>query len=345
MKRCRIEKLMLCGAILLTLGVGCLQDAGAARHKPDGVAAKTGRPTLPTPRTVEHQAGRSERVQAITKRAHRVFWKAFRHEDYARIGKVIHLLTAAYLSNPKNPETTLLLAHAYLWRVSERARGHAPRTQALSSLVVAQRFFEEANRLSPDDGRIIGWLGSVRLPLARIMRDKSLIARARATLHRAVKEYPRFNNFTAAYSFSNAPADSKQYARALRAMAETLSICPDQTVGKDGGTVISGGIKMTPKVKAACGNTTEAPHNLQGFLLIYGEMLAKTGKYDRAASMYEKAEASPGYASWPYKDLLGSRLKRAYDILDKPGAPERGAGDFPKIVGAKNSCGVCHATR
>jgi tetratricopeptide (TPR) repeat protein len=343
MKRFRIAKIMLFGVVLLAATAG-----GARAAKAGQLASRATMPTLPAPRAAVRQAdhrqtGQSARTQAITKRAQKFFWKAFRSEDYARIGRVIQLLTAAYLSDPKNPETTLLLAHAYLWRVAERGRGHAPRTQALPTLILAQRFFEEAYRLSPGDGRIIGWLGSVRLPLARILRDKRLTEQAEVTLHTAVKRYPRFNDFTSAYSFANWPAGSKQYSRALRKMAATLAICPNQSVGEKGGKGFGDEIKMAPKVKAACGNTAQAPYNIEGFLMSYGDMLVKAEKYATAVAIYKKAEVSPGYATWPYKGTLQSRLKRVYGILDNPGKDGAPARNFPMIAGSKYTCAACHA--
>jgi hypothetical protein len=109
------------------------------------------------------------------------------------------LLTAAYLENPNDPRLALLLAHTHLWKVSERARLSPVPPEITDHLILAERYFAEARQLAPDDDRIPGWLGSVKLALGTIHRDERvtregyfMVKEAAATTYRFIKTVPEY---------------------------------------------------------------------------------------------------------------------------------------------------------
>lgn len=327
---------------LLSIVLG-LAACGINSEKNKPQLPEASRPLLPEPIPNASPADQPQIEKGITKQAHRLFWKTFRNEEYRRLGKVAGILTAAYMQNPKNPQTVLLLAHTYLWRVAERNRVGGRGAHALSDLILAKHYFEEAYRLSPNDARIIGWLASVRLPLARIMQDKTMIQRAYATLHKGVAEYPAFNHFTAAYILARLTANSEHYLRALEHMRNNRMVCPDLDTGESSNSTHKRNMSLVEKQYAVCGNTKKAPYNIQGFLMSYGDMLAKAGKIEKAINMYQSVKVSPDYESWPYRGALEKRLRLIQKMQNKQGQPETVDDNFPLMWDSKYVCAACHA--
>lgn len=54
----------------------------------------------------------------LSDQAKQTFWQALHGGRYEQLPEVLRLLTAAYLENPRQPEISLLLAHAHLWTIA-----------------------------------------------------------------------------------------------------------------------------------------------------------------------------------------------------------------------------------
>ena len=187
-------KVLACFAVLVPLA-GCAAIAiGSAPAKP--VQAST---------------------TALAAQAVRVFWESFYDARYDDIPRVQMLLTAAYLEAPGDPRLALLLAHTHLWRIAERAHLQSVPPEITDHMILADRYFEEARRLAPDDERVAGWLGAAKLALGNIHRDERLKREGYFMLKRAADAYPEFNGFSFAYPLITQPHASARFAEAIAA--------------------------------------------------------------------------------------------------------------------------------
>ena len=152
---------------------------------------------------------------ALSQKAKDTFWAALHAGDYAQTPEAIRLLTAAYLGNPRNPEISLLLAHAHLWKIAERSRVAELDPRITDHAILAEKYFAEAHRLNPEDHRIPGWLGGVKLALGQIHQDERLTREGYFMLHDAISLFPEFNYFSAGYVMSSKPRDDDKFQEAM----------------------------------------------------------------------------------------------------------------------------------
>jgi hypothetical protein len=255
--------------------------------------------------------------------------------------EVTESLTAAYLGNPADPKIALLLAHAHLWKVSERARGTAG-ARITDELVLANFYFREAYKLQPDDHRIAGWLASTELALASIHKDEQNRRRAYFMLRRSARDAPEFNHFTLGYVLSRLPAGDPRLQEAVESMWSALDACLERAVDRRNPDVSALGATAAPGgPRRVCFNGPYTPHNVEGFFLAFGDLLVKTGNPALARTIYEKAKAVPTFDSWPFKALLEERVQSAEASSARFAA---GGEPAPETIGASaNACAVCHA--
>ena len=330
-------------AIILPITVGCTGCGGPAPQE-GGLQSSTEAPAapsvgaglrLPEPRLA--QASDSD----LGRRAKETFWGAFHAGQYEALPGITRLLTAAYLENPRAPEITLLLGHAHLWKVSERRRLEERDPTITDHLVLAERYFEEAYRLNHGDHRIVGWLGSVRMPLGRIRQDGGLTREGYLLLQEAVRRYPQFNHFTAGFALSGLPANDERYRQALEHMWQNVDKCSG--VRTDQAPSGLSAYELAERVDPACVNTPKAPHNYEGVMLNMGDMLVKAGEPEVARSVYARARLSPAYQTWPYREKLEQRIlsaEEAAELFARARSPE----EEPEIMfGSAYSCAACHA--
>ena len=289
---------------------------------------------LRAPRPAQAQASPS------AARAHGVFWEAFYGERYEAIPDVLRQLTIAYLENPRDAQTALLLGHTHLWKAAERAREEKRDPTMIDHVVLAEHYFEHAHRLAPDDHRILGWLGSVRLPLGAARADDALRAEGDRLLREAVRRHPRFNHFTAAFVRASLPVDDPRFQEALEQMWKNIDACSGSRPNAEEGGELNA-YELAQRADPVCANTEKAPHNFEGFILTLGDMLVKAGKPEEAIAAYERARLSPTYDAWPYRAVLESRKESAPETARRVSGGE----PAPMVPGSAYSCVVCHAKR
>lgn len=270
-------------------------------------------------------------------RARTAFWDAFNAERYEAIPSLIRQLTAAVLENPRDPETVLLLAHTHLWKVAERARIEGRDPTLTDHLVLAEHYFEEAYRLRPEDHRILGWLGSVRVSLGAVRQDPAIAAEGARLLQEGIRKYPQFNLFTAAFTSAGLPTDEPRFRDALARLWRNVDACS----GIQSHAAPAETYETARRVDPSCANTTKAPHNFEGFALNLGDMLVKAGEPSEAVSAYARARLAPSYAYWPYRELLEERIKNVDAVAQRvrEGRPP------PMMFGSAYTCAACHAHR
>lgn len=155
-----------------------------------------------------------------------------------------------------------------------------------------------AYELAPDDHRIAGWIGTVKVATARI--TGAGLDEAIAAMIAAADLYPEFNNVSLAIAFSPSFGLDTPYPRMAIDRLEAIGDC---------------GL-----IDARCRNNPAAPHNLSGSLMLFGDVYARVGERDRALGYYSQALVADGADSWPYRaeaqaavDELDERLARFTD--------------------------------
>lgn len=93
-------------------------------------------------------------------------------------------------------------------------------------------------------------------------------------------------------------------------------------------------------------NSWVAPHNIEGFFMVYGDMLVKNGEWEDATEIYKLARFSAQYDSWDYKDILENRIinAKANVELFRKEIPRNQKSEIGKamLVQTKISCRSCH---
>lgn len=234
----------------------------------------------------------------LSDQAKQTFWSALHGGRYEDAPEALRLLTAAYLENPRQPEISLLLAHAHLWTIAERSRNEALDPQITDHALLAEKYFTEAFRLNPTDHRIPGWLGGVKLALGQIHQNERLTREGYFMLHDAIRAFPEFNYFSAGYVMSSKPRDDDKFQEAMEDLWKNLDLCAGETIDRENPDYRQFMVQETTSgPKRVCWNSRIAPHNFEGFFLNMGDMLVKRGKTNTARKIYETARLSKDYAS------------------------------------------------
>ena len=275
-------------------------------------------------------------------RAKAAFQSALAAGDYQAIPSVTEALTAAYLKAPADPTLALYVAHAHFWRVTERVREPSPRPTLTDDLLVAQAYFVEAQKLAPEDHRILGWLGGVRMALGKIHADERMVRDGYFTLQDGVSAFPEFNHFSKSYALSQLPRTHERFGEALEAMWLSIEACqakfdrknPDYARHFDPNAPSQGPARV-------CYNVPAAPHNFEGFFLHNGDMLVKAGDAARAKVMYANARIVPSFKTWQFRGMLEDRILTADERARAFAAPDSRA--LPEMmVNSRAGCTGCH---
>lgn len=275
----------------------------------------------------------------------RTFWVNFLAARYENIPEVQRQLTTAYLQNPNDPKLALLLGHTHLWKVAERERATSAGPEITDHLILAERYFEEARRLAPLDQRIPGWLGGVKLALARIHNDERLKRAGYFMLKQAAADYPQFNGFSFSYPLIGQPSTSGAFKEAVEQMWLSAEICNgthyDRVRPRFEYTDFAS-IRSTDERDRVCRNTPLAPHNMEGFFLHFGDILLKQGQLEAATAAYSAVKQIPEYATWSFKAALEERLANREDWSRRLRDDDPG-NDPPYMLRSVMSCSGCHA--
>jgi hypothetical protein len=282
---------------------------------------------------------------AQTEQAEREFESALSAGNYAALPDVIEALTQAYLRAPHDPTLALYVGHAHFWRVAERARNAEPRATVTDDLLVAERYFTQAKLLRPEDYRILGWLGSVKLSLGNVHDDQHWVREGYFMLEDGVTAFGEFNLFSKSYVLSIVPRDHPRFEEAVDAMWRSVESCDAGGLDREHPDFApyfraSASVSLLGP-KRVCHNLPKAPHNFEGFFLHCGDVLVKAGKPALARVMYENARLEPSFTSWPYRDVLEERIRSAESRA--LGFAAKDAADWPEMmVTSRLACSGCH---
>ncbi len=246
--------------------------------------------------------------------------------------ETIDLLRHATRLNPQDGVSLFRLGmiqfFLYAQSVNDNQLNKTP--AQLGRLDEAQRNLDAAVPLLPEDRRVPGFRAAITFTRGFAAQNESLKQVGLQQLRAAVDLYPEFNNFD--FIGTVAPVVSPSdplFAEALGYVGDPLtSACSPFT---------------EPII---CGNLGKAAHNVEGALVLFGDLYAKAGDTDRAKGFYRLAQASGASfptsgGTWPFAYLVAERLRTASERVrlyrdDDP-------SNDPLLVGyGKESCAVCH---
>jgi hypothetical protein len=291
----------------------------------------------------------------ITKNeANDYMWSQLHQGNYDSIPEIINKLRSAWSASPGDPALNARLGFIYLWKFCERERIDHD-TSIFRNVFISNNFFKRAIDLNPDDERIYSLLAATEMCGGAIRNDDKQTRRGYLKGLKAVPKWPQFNRFSLAAVVSVLDKNSRMFRKGLRFQWVTMDECSCKKLDKEEvlqrpEKVVSDLIaelqKSTdPKIKRACWNTWIAPHNFEGYLLNFGDMLVKNGQLKEAKQLYSAIKLSPSYENWPYRHILEDRvldITENESEFNKPLQLLISKGSKQIFINSRFSCMACH---
>ena len=269
--------------------------------------------------------------------ADKYFWDNFHAGNYDSIPRILEELTNAYYENKKDYKLAAHLDFVNAWGLAESNRIKNASARVTDHATMSIRYFEEAMRLAPEkDWRYFGFLASMRMAEGSIHGDMKKMTKGYFNMKKAVRKYPEFNLFTAAYSRGLNPTQDFR-KKAIEMLWKNIEKCVGQKVERESFDYrkFLGEKKLIGKM-STCWNTWIAPHNLEGFLLILGDFEFKEGNYEIAKLVYENATYVEEFEEWDYKEIIDQRL------IEVGAAIKMNKNIKDVKFTAFNNCMICH---
>lgn len=256
-------------------------------------------------------AGPEEDAEALIAEGEALLWRALAGETSIR-RQAIRTLERGLALSPDHPRGSLMYGMALLSAIAEDFD--------VTYLDRAEAAMLHAIEVNPDDPRIPGWLGTLRVASANVLGTEQELTEAADYMIAAADEWPDFNNFSLAVAFIPLSHDTPYPQMAL----DRLLAIEDCGMRTD-----------------VCTNDN-IPHNEEGSMMTFGDAYARLGHVEEARTYYGLALASPTASTWAYRE-------QAQEILD--GVEDRAArwtnddpSDDPTPFSAgPTSCVGCHA--
>lgn len=278
------------------------------------------------------------------------FRQLLKNGEYNKLDTSIENLTQVYLKQPNDPRTNLYLGMAHLWAVAERNRLSPVPARIIDQLTLANFYLGEASALQPNDARIVGFQASARMAMGSVHHDESWKRMGYFEAKNAIRDYPEFNLFVLSNSMAQLAPHDPRVNEARDALWKTVDICFDAHVDParvNASELLAQVIHAQKHYSAsprdrACFNSAIAPHNVEGFFLHFGDVLAKTGSEKNARIMYQLAGMIPSANNWPYQKVAQTRLQElAYRLEQFHHA--KSEQDEPEIMArSAYACVACH---
>lgn len=159
-----------------------------------------------------------------------------------------------------------------------------------------------------------------------------------------MSSYPEFNLFSASFVFSRLPADDPKYEpEVVDSMFEALERCygdaDDWPARRAAVAVAMSRVDLPTDERRVCYPSPDAPHNIEGFFLHFGDALSKAGRLDDAREAWRLARLAPRFATWPYRAELEARLAdpAAHSRVARAGLTGEGM-----MITSAYACAGCH---
>jgi len=272
----------------------------------------------------------------------REFWDVLHSGQYERIDALLESHTRVVLENPTDPLTLSHTGWLHAWKFTERTR-MPPQARIVEHATAARRLFDEAVLLAPDEARYRGFAAGFTMAEAGILKNEKQLRQGYYDMKHAVAMWPEFNLFTSGYVMSRNPPDSAPFKEGLAQQWENVDVCFGEKVSRNQPDLSKYMAQETTEgPKRACWNTWIAPHNLEGFLLHFGDMLAKAGDLPNAKTMYEATRLSKTYDQWPYRGVVERRLARLDTLPKQFNSASPQEAEFTTMINTRFGCMGCH---
>ncbi|MBI3784454.1 MAG: hypothetical protein HY270_13745 [Deltaproteobacteria bacterium] len=245
-----------------------------------------------------------------------------------RTAEAISDLSAAVAKNPSDGHSQFHLGMIHLFRFAQSVSDYqSASTIEKDDVSLAQKALEAAVPLLPDDRRVPGFRAAATYMLGVVTHDQAGIDQGLQQLRDAYALFPEFNSFDfIATVGAVVSAKDPLYQEVLQILGDPLmaSCTPFNE----------------PKL---CGNFGKAPHNVEGALILFGDLFAKGGNLVKAKGYYNLAKtpfASAG-GPWRFQSLVQQRLDTVKQRIalyqdDDP------SNDPPLVGYHEEACAVCH---
>lgn len=275
-----------------------------------------------------------------------VFYADFHASRYSQAGADAEALDAFVAAHPGAGDASIVRGLAHLWHIAEFGRDPSQDPSGLPSEAMATLgAFQEAQAQNPDDPRVDCWLGLTLVNAGRQIGSDDLVEQGLATIDQGVEAYPEFNLFCRSLAYDSLPASDPDFARSVDALWQTVDRCFGETVDRSDPDIAPYLDQATRTgQKRVCWNDDIAPHNAEGFLLYFGDVLVKHGDVEPARVMYQNVQKIAEYSSWPYKGLVEERL--GADLAARAALYQDGDSTNDPPLGGDtiaHSCTACHA--
>jgi hypothetical protein len=274
--------------------------------------------------------------------------------NYDSIPAILKQLSELEKEDAEDPLVNADLGFVYLWQFSER--GRKPQTGGIEKTVyLSNHYFKRAVKYNPADARLKGFQSATEICEGALNKNVSMIFTGYLNAFDAVKEWPQFNKFALSLVSSQLNKNSFLFRLAVKYQWELLDDCSCKELDR---TKVMRDPKRTflslvdelknsndKMIKRACWNTMIAPHNYEGFLLNFGDMLVKEGKPEDAFEIYSAARLSPSYKEWPYASVLEQRIKNIESnrrLFNKRPDLSAVSDDRQIFINSTFSCTGCH---
>ena len=285
------------------------------------------------------------------------FLAAFRAGEYGRIdelmGRFAALIPDGDLASA-SPKVIARLGFLNIWRFAERYRMLAPgaefptevQAQLQETIGTCAGLFQAAVQAQPHNAVYRGFAAICTLMLGQGTDSIETQVKGLELAIEAVRGNPEFNLFTLGYVLTAQPLGTRQFSLGVEMLWRNLDVCFDDRVSRSNPDV-SKYLKSYVVVgnKPYCLNSAIAPHNFEGFFLVFGDALLKAGKPAIAKTMYANAKLSASYQHWPLRATLEQRIANADSlalVFAEPVNMTRRPAAEAMVFDSTDNCMVCH---
>jgi len=269
--------------------------------------------------------GENASAREFASRGETAFWQTLQGvED--RAAEAIQWLQLAMRYDPTDGRSAFLLGMMHLFRFSQQIEDFRNPSEAdRAEIVRAHDALNRAASLLPDDRRVPGFRGAATYMRGFVLEDRALLQLGLEQLRDSIRIYPEFNSFSfIGVVAPTVSANDPLYAEVMEYVGDPLTAaCSPFT---------------EPEI---CGNAGKAPHNIEGSLVLFGDLFAKAGDANRAAGFYRLAKTPFSPTPWRFAYVIEERLRtlseriRLYQDSDP-------SNDPPLIGYRAEACAVCH---
>jgi hypothetical protein len=286
--------------------------------------------------------------------AHQYLLEQLHLGNYDSIPVILSKTHKALAEFPENASLNADLGFVYLWQFSERGRKAAV-VGMEKNVYLSNYYFKQAIKYNPDDPRLKGFQAATAICEGALEMNLKKISNGYVKAFSAINDWPQFNKFAFSLVSSQLKKNSPVFKMAIKYQWELIDDCSCKKLNKK--TVMKNSQKVfldlieelkkssDPLIKRACWNSDLVPHNYEGYLLNFGDMLVKQGHFDEAREIYAAVKLSPSYKEWPHQSFLEQRISdintnekifnKKPDFIIEP-------GDTQLFVNSTLSCVGCH---